>query len=117
MRAGDDSRPSQLLGSSLDYLNKSFRWPFFSFMVPRRWSERPSDFFTSSPLRAPAASLRRPLALSTAPSRLSSPEVLPRLPIKLLLSSVAVHAFTLDGAEQTWRWLERSGPGTRTSRC
>src|SRR5215203_1299238 len=51
-------------------------------MVPLRWSERPSDFFSSSPLRAPAASFTRPLALSRAPSCLSSRPVLSRLPIQ-----------------------------------
>ncbi len=46
--------PFSLLKSYPGYLNKSFKCPLFTFMVPRRWPERPSDLFTSSPLKAPA---------------------------------------------------------------
>jgi hypothetical protein len=53
------------------YLRRSFSLPFFSFAVPFLWPERPSAFLLSSLLRAPAASLGRPLALSNAPSPLS----------------------------------------------
>jgi hypothetical protein len=81
MTAGGIPGSLRLSTSSPGYLRRSFRWPFFFFMVPRRWSERPSAFFARSPLRAPAASFTRPLALSIAPSCLSSRPVVRLLPI------------------------------------
>src|SRR5215217_8010470 len=53
------------------YCARSLAAPFLSLAVPLRWSERPSTFFSLSPLREPPASFTRPLALSTAPSALS----------------------------------------------
>src|SRR5215218_10786993 len=53
------------------YCARSLAAPFLSLAVPLRWSERPSAFFSLSPLREPPASFTRPLALSTAPSALS----------------------------------------------
>src|SRR5918995_1097633 len=55
------------------YYSRSFRLPFFSLAFPRRWSARPLDLVSLSPVRAPAASFMRPLALSLAPSSLSFP--------------------------------------------
>jgi hypothetical protein len=46
------------------YLRRSFRSPLLSFARPVRCSKRPSDFLSLSPVRAPAASFIRPLALS-----------------------------------------------------
>src|SRR4028119_223094 len=51
-------------------------------MVPLRWSARPSAFLSLLPVRAPAASFMRPLALSIAPSLRSSFPVLFRRPIR-----------------------------------
>src|SRR5215207_1880352 len=59
------------------YESRSLRSPFFSLSLPLRWSERPSLLSFLSPVREPPASFIRPLALSIAPSSLSS---LPRLP-------------------------------------
>src|SRR5215210_3224562 len=53
------------------YCARSLAAPFLSLAVPLRWSERPSAFLSLSPLREPAASFTRPLALSAAPSALS----------------------------------------------
>src|SRR5215213_7204630 len=64
-------RPRPLRALRL-YLSRSFALPFFSFALPLRWSERPSDFLLWSPVTAPAASFIRPLALSAIPSLRSS---------------------------------------------
>src|SRR5215203_2953839 len=53
------------------YCARPLAAPFLSLALPSRWSERPSAFFSPSPLREPPASFRRPLALSIAPSALS----------------------------------------------
>ena len=45
--------------------------PFFSLAVPLVWSARPSAFLSLLPVREPAASFARPLAVSSAPSFLS----------------------------------------------
>src|SRR3712207_1387445 len=80
-------------------------------MVPLRWSARPSDFLTLSPLRAPAASLRRPFALSIAPSVLSSRDVLPRLPIR---SSSGRMLFVFY---PSWRRANMAAAGSVGNRC
>src|SRR5919107_1775399 len=53
------------------YLSRSLALPNLSLAVPLVWSERPSAFFSLSPVTAPAASLALPFALSRAPSPLS----------------------------------------------
>src|SRR5215208_3672273 len=53
------------------YLSRSLALPSLSLAVPFVWSERPSAFFSLSPVTAPVASLALPLALSSAPSPLS----------------------------------------------
>src|SRR5919202_4567688 len=52
--------------------SRSLRLPFFSLALALLWFERPSLFLLLSPLKAPPASLMRPLALSIAASFLSS---------------------------------------------
>src|SRR5829696_8308868 len=56
---------------SLGYLSRSLALPNLSLAVPFVWSARPSDFFASSSVTAPVASLALPLALASAPSPLS----------------------------------------------
>src|SRR5215213_6778674 len=53
------------------YLSRSLALPNLSLAVPLVWSERPSAFFSLSPVTAPVASLAFPFALSKAPSPLS----------------------------------------------
>src|SRR5918994_775160 len=70
------------------YDSRSLRSPFFFLVLPFLWSERPSLLSFLSPVRAPPASFIRPLALSIAPSSLSSlPLLPPSRPIWLLLST------------------------------
>src|SRR5215212_7333993 len=65
----------------LVYESRSLRSPFFCLALP-------SLFLPLSPVRAPPASFIRPLALSIAPSSLSSlPLLPPSRPICLLLST------------------------------
>src|SRR5215212_487387 len=64
------SRPFARL-ACWSYLSRSLALPSLSLAVPFVWSERPSDFLASSPVKAPVASLALPFALSKAPSPLS----------------------------------------------
>ena len=65
-------RPVRLLSHSFlgGYSRRSLKCPFF-LASPFLWSDIPSTFLASSPVRAPVPSLGRPLALCTAPSTLS----------------------------------------------
>src|SRR5215216_5256678 len=53
------------------YLSRSLALPSLSLAVPFVCSERPSAFFSLSPVMAPVASLALPFAFSSAPSPLS----------------------------------------------
>ncbi len=64
--------PGPFKEKSSGYESRSLRLPFFSLALPFLWSERPSLFVLLSPVREPPASFIRPLALSIAPSFLSS---------------------------------------------
>src|SRR5829696_5052701 len=63
--------PANLLLLSGYYFRRSLTAPFLSLRVPLSRSAFPSAFLSLSPVRVPAASLMRPLALSAAPSILS----------------------------------------------
>src|SRR5215216_4342169 len=82
------------------YCARSLAAPFLSLALPSRWSERPSVFFSLSPLREPPASLTRPLALSTAPSALSLVLFLGILALPTLLSSYDLYPIDI--------WLTRT---------
>src|SRR5918994_7431674 len=70
-RAGAVRDPGPLTPCLLGYLSRSLALPSLSLAVPFVCSERPSAFFSSSPVTAPVASLALPFALSRAPSPLS----------------------------------------------
>src|SRR5215210_6013149 len=71
-RSLEGPRPAtRLLLSGYYYFRRSLTAPFLSLRVPLSRSAVPSAFLSLLPVRVPAASLMRPLALSAAPSILS----------------------------------------------
>src|SRR5918993_2280454 len=69
-RAGAVRDPGPLTPCLLGYLSRSLALPSLSLAVPFVCSERPSAFFSLSPVTAPIASLALRFALSDAPSSL-----------------------------------------------
>src|SRR5918993_1210265 len=98
-RAGAVRDPGPLTPCLLGYLSRSLALPSLSLAVPFVCSERPSAFFSLSPVTAPVASLALPFAVSTAPSAFFSLS-----PVTAPVASLALR-FALSRAPSSLSWL------------